>query len=569
MSSDRAGRLAFMNNDRNEMKVYRKMIDKLWKKLFKIFLVTIFLFCAAFGQESKLVRKNGTVSFITSQNIYVKFENTSGILAGDTLYYNSRDNALPVMIVRFISSISAEGQKISNINIKVGDPLFALVKSSGTKAMQFPVAGNERDTNLVNDNSKIVKADKFNIPKNRSTFFGSISANSFSNYANYINSVGIQRWNYTVNLNAENIGGSPFYFTNYMNLNYMSSEWSDVKANVFNNLRVYDFSLGYKVNGFSAWIGRHTNYNISSLGPVDGVELEKSFLGNFAIGGIVGSRPDFYTMGINGKLFEYGGYLTRTDSANNGVMQNTLALFQQTYGGKTDRRYLYFQHTNTIIPDLYLFASTEVDLYKEQNNVPINDFSLTSIFVNTQYSPVSFLSINLSYDARKNVVYYQTFKSFLDSLFTNEMRQGVQGGFFIRPGGGLFFNLSAGYSYQKGDVKPARNLNFAVTEAELPVIDVSATVNYNKIFGSYQNGTMYGISLTKFFPFNVTTLTAGFSQIQYSFGNALTNFNQKSVTAQIDTKIFGPLFFNFYYEGDFDGVATYNRFMTGFNYRFR
>ncbi len=558
-----------MNYDRYEMKLYRRILNNQLKKLFEIFLLIILFFGAALAQESNTVRKSGTVSFVTPQNIYVKFENTEGISAGDTLYFQIRNKVLPAMIVKFISSISVAGQKITDINIKVGDRLFTTIKNSKSEVAQISKAGTEKDTNLVNDHSKIVKADKFNIPEYRSNFYGSISANSFSNYANYVNSVGIQRWNYTLNLNARNIGGGPFYFTNYMNLNYMSSEWTDVKANVFNNLRVYDFSLGYKVHGFNAWIGRHTNYNISSLGPVDGIELEKSFLNNFAVGGVIGSRPDFYNMGINGKLFEYGGYLTRKDSANNGVMQNTVALFQQTNSGMTDRRYLYFQHTNTIIPNVYLFASTEVDLYKEQNNVPQNTFSLTSLFVNTQYSPVNFLSINLSYDARKNVVYYQTFKSFLDSLFTNEMRQGVQGGFFIRPGGGLFFNISGGYSYQKGDVKPARNLNFAVTEAELPFIDISATVNYNKIFGSYQSGTMYGLLLTKFINFNVTTLSLGFSNINYNFGNALADFIQKSVTAEIDTRIFGPLFFNFYYEGDFDGVTTYNRFMTGFNYRFR
>ncbi len=537
--------------------------------MFKIIVFMILLFGAALAQSQKKVKKKGTVSFETSQNIYVRFESTDGISIGDTLYFERGRRDIPVMIVQFKSSQSVSGKKISKLDIKVGDELSTMVEESKPAAPIVSSAGTEKDTNLINDNNSITKASKFNIPKNRSNFYGNISANSFTNYANYFNSVGIQRWNYTVNLHAENIGGSPVYFTNYMNLDYMSSEWSDVKANPFNNLRIYDLALGYKVDGFNAWIGRHINYNIADLGPVDGVELEKSFLGNFAVGGVVGSRPNFYTMGLDGKLFEYGGYITRSDSANDGVMQNTLAIFEQTYGGKTDRRYLYFQHTNTIIPKLYLFASSEIDLYKEENNTPTSQFSLTSMFLNAEFTPVNFLSVNVSYDARKNVVYYQTFRSFLDSLFTNEMRQGVRLGFFVRPGFGLFFNLAGGYSYQKGDLKPSRNLNFSVTESELPVLDISATVNYNRIFGSYQNGTMYGITLMKFIPFNVTTLSVGFSRIQYNFGNALSAFVQKSVTAQIDTRIFGPLFFNFYYEGDFDGVTTYNRFMTGFNYRFR
>ncbi len=546
-------------------------MNKNLEKMFKTTALILLALCAAvYAREKQVVKKEGKVSFITPQNIYLMFENTDGISVGDTLYYEHDRENVPVMIVKYISSKSISGEKIGKEEIKVGDVLFAYVgKAETTNEKQTLSAGSEKDTNLVqaSNTQTVKKVDKFAVPTNRRNFYGSFNANSFSNYANYPNSVGIQRWDYTLNMNAENIGGSPFYFSNYMNLSYMSSEWRDVKANVFNNLKIYDLSFGYKTSSYNVWFGRHMNYNVSSVGPIDGLQGEKN-LGNFALGGIIGSRPDFYNMGLNSQLFEYGGYINRTDSVNSGVMQTTLALFQQMNHGKTDRRFLYFQHTDNAFNNLYFFLSSEVDLFQEMNNVQQNNFSLTSLFFNAEYTPARFITLNLSYDARKNVVYYQTFKSFLDSLFTNEMRQGLHAGFFLRPVNGLFLNLNGGYSYQKGDVRPSRNFGASISESMIPFIDITLILNYNRVFNNYQDGTIYGATIYKYLPFNATTISLGYSNISYNFGFNAGKFIQKSVNGQIYTRILGPLFFNFYYEGDFNGATTYNRFMTGFNYRF-
>lgn len=538
------------------------------KSLFISIALLVLLMAAAFASENIVIKKKGKVSFITSQNIYLMFDNTDGIEVGDTLYFEPHGRFIPVIVVKYLSSQSAAGEKLGKIDIKVGDIIIAFVGKKEHESNDHIKAGDEKDTNLIiNTKSKIVKADSFISPIRRKNYYGSFNANSFSNFANYPNSVGIQRWNYSLNLKAENIGGSFFYFSNYMNLSYMSSEWRDVKANVFNNLRVYDLSLGYKVSGLNVWLGRHINYNISSVGPIDGLQTEKSF-GKFALGGIIGSRPDYNNLGLNSQLFEYGGYLNRIDSVNSGTIQSTIAIFQQTNHGQTDRRYLYFQHTNNVFRNLYFFLSSEVDLYKEQNNVQQGEFSLTSLFFNAQYTPARIISINLSYDARKNVIYYQTFKSFLDSLFTNEMRQGLQLGLFLRPIMGLFINLNGGYSYQKGDIRASRNFSISISESEIPLLGITAIVNFNRVYNNFQDGSIYSITLYKYLTFNASTISIGFSNVTYNFGYTSNKFFQKSINAQVDTKILGPLFFNFYYEGDFSGLTTYNRFMTGFNYRF-
>ncbi len=536
--------------------------------MFKIIIAFMFLGIVIYAQDTNLQKKIGSVTFITPQNVYLKFDDLEGITPGDTLYHEQSGKAIPVISVKYVSSMSCAGEKIGNDILKVGDQVFVWVKPGAITSQPIVKAGTEQDTNLAKiKNMPVIKVTNAKFNRDRSNFYGSFNANSFTNYTNFANTPGLQRWNYTLNLNANKIGGSSIYFSNYMNLAYMSSEWQDVKANVFNNLRIYDLSLGYKTDDFNMWLGRHINYNISNIGPVDGLMMEKSF-GNFSFGGVAGSRPDLFNMGFNFKYFEYGAYINRVDSSGSGAMQNTVALFQQTYNQKTDRRFLYLQHTNNLYSNINFFASSEIDLYKQQNNIGSSEFSLTSLYMSMQYTPIRLVSVNLSYDARKNVVYYESFKSFIDSLFDNEMRQGLRLSFFLRPFLGTFINLGGGYSYQKGDLRPSRNFNVSITQSEIPLLDISATISANKIIGSYQNGSIYGISLSKFIPFNVSSITLGFSNVTYDFGGLTDKFFQKEITAELSTRLLYSLFFNIYYEGDFAGTTTYNRFMSGINYRF-
>jgi len=540
------------------------------KKNMKIhYLIYILIFSSTLlFAKANLIKKEGKISFITSQNIYVRFENTDGISVGDTAYHIHNEKFVPVMVIQFLSTVSCSGRKIGNTDLKIGDNVFVWSINDEPKILTLKSTGNEKDSNSVNDTAQQkVKKDKFKSPAHRFNFYGSFTANSFSGFANYANSVGTQSWWYSLNLHAENIGSTPFSFTNYMNFSYLTSDWSNIKSNVFNKIKIYDLSIGYKVNRFGVWLGRHMNNSISSVGPIDGLQVEKGF-GNFAVGGVIGSRPDFLHMGLNSNLFEYGAYLNRLDTISHRQMQSTIAIFQQSNHGKTDRRFLYFQHNNNIVNNLYVFFSSEIDLFKLQNNKAKSDFSLTSLYLSTQYTPVRPLTINLSYDARRSVIYYETFKSLYDSLFENQLRQGFRLSFFIRPFTGIFINLGGGYSFQKGDIKPSRNFNVSITKSDIPLLDISASLTFNRIFSNYQSGSVYGITLSKFIRINFTSISAGFSKLNYNFGGFTGNLDQKIATVQISTRLINKVYFNIYYEGDFEGKTTYGRFMAGINYRF-
>lgn len=119
------------------------------------------------------------------------------------------------------------------------------------------------------------------------------------------------------------------------------------------------------VKVFSFWIGRFLHPRISNISTIDGLLAELN-INSFSFGIVGGSRPDWKDFTFNPKLIEYGAFVSRKDSFDTGYMENTISFFQQTNNAKTDRRFLYLQHSNNAIRKFNLFASTEIDLYKKR-----------------------------------------------------------------------------------------------------------------------------------------------------------------------------------------------------------
>jgi hypothetical protein len=99
-------------------------------------LLPLFLFLLAIGfqlnaQEIKAVE--GTVSYITGQNIYVKFNSTQGIENGDTLFSKQNEIFMPVLVVEHHSSISCLCKSIGENKFKVADKLIFIQKGVENK----------------------------------------------------------------------------------------------------------------------------------------------------------------------------------------------------------------------------------------------------------------------------------------------------------------------------------------------------------------------------------------------------------------------------------------------------
>lgn len=536
-----------------------------------ILLIISFNILSAQTKNTRLLE--GVISYISSQNIYVKFVSTNGIEIGDTLFLKNNNDFLPAIKVDHKSSTSCAGSSIISRKLEINDLLYAIIpeiiKDSTTEAVisttLTPVV-----IPTVTSGEIITKTTLEPV----SSFSGKISVQSYYNFTNNQASYDYQRWRYTFQLNANRIGSSGFSYSQYISFAYRADDWNRISSDLSEAIRVYDLAVKYNFNERTLiWLGRHLNNKISSISSIDGLQFE-SGINEWSIGAAIGSRPDFNNMGYNFKLFEYGAYINRADLLANGDMQNTLGYFEQTNDFKTDRRFLYYQHSNSAIQSTRIFLSTEIDLYKKEMGESKTEFSLTSLFTSVNIRPSDFFAVMISYDARKNVIYYETFKTLVDSIIENETRQGFRTRLTLKPFNNFYIGGDYGYRHRKGDLKPSNNYGGYITYTRIPAIETSATVSFNKLSSSYTEGDIWTASLNRPIAFGFDVML-GYRFTNYKFRSGIDDLKQNSVSINLNTYFLKPVLLNFTYEGIFwksitsgEDVQSSGRFLANLTYRF-
>jgi len=539
------------------------------RKFFTGFLCFLF-FISLSGQTGK-VSLSGQVSFVSSQNIYVKFQSTAGILAGDTLFMQKNDQLVPALIVTSLSSTSCVCSPVSSGAFSVADLIIARVIPVSPKMKE---AVNENIVNKITPD--IVTDDTTKNGKVESGFSqkirGSISLNSYSDLSN-TSSDNSQRFRYTFSLNAANIADSKFSFETYLSFKHKAGEWQDVKDNVFNALKVYSLSARYNFNKNTLIsIGRRINPRMTSIGAMDGFSFEKN-LKKLAFGAVAGSRPDFATYGFNASLFQFGAFTAFNTRSESGYTETSLAFMQQMNGSKTDRRFLYFQHSNTLVKNIYFFSTMEADLY-QLNQDSLNtqksgsNFSLTGLYLSLSYRPSGKLSFFGSYDARKNVIYYETYKTLVDRILENELRQGfrLQGSYRITTD--ISFGVQAGYRLLKSDPHTSKNLYSYISYSQIPGVDISATISATLLESAFLNGKIYSLNLTRdFFKSKVQT-GIGYRFVDYRLPENSLTIPQNIGEANLSWQMYDKMSLSVSYEGTFEKHDRYDRIYFQIRKRF-
>ena len=520
------------------------------------------------GLTGQTVSQNivGKVSFISSQNVYIKFKSTNGIAAGDTLYITSGDKVIPAFIVKNLSSMSCVCQPISAENIPVDHLVIARgrinyvpqeVKITENVKQETAIQQVMQDSAKVNDKSVGRKQN----------FRGSLSLNSYSDFSN-TSAKNSERFRYSFSLDARNIGNSKLSAETYVSFNHKAGDWQVVRSDIFNALKIYSFALKYDLSkSMNISLGRRINSKISNIGAIDGLQFETS-LNKFTFGAITGFRPDFTNFGFNSKLFQYGGYVSYNTRNDYKYTESSLAFMQQMNGSKTDRRFLYFQHSNALSRSIYFFSTFEIDLYKLVNDKPTTTFDLTGLYLSMRYRITKNLSISGSYDARKNVMYYETYKTFLDRILESEMRQGFRFQANYRISRELMFGLSSGYRFTKSDPHPSKNIYGYLTYNQLSGMNLSLTLSGTYLQSSYLNGVIGGINISRGFFGSKLNADIGYRYVDNKLPESLSKINQNIGEINLSMPLSRNLFISVYYESTFEKKDKYNRIYSQNRIRF-
>jgi len=529
----------------------------------KIALLIMFFisFLQIYGQEIKTLTE-GHISYITTQNIYVKFDQSGLVQAGDTIFIRKDEKLVPLFVTESISSTSCVGKPSEHFEIKVSD--VVVVKSNKKEkqsdqklieASDLAISTNLQDATNISGAVPITKP--VSKPAREQKIRGRLSASSYSSFSN--SSDLNQRFRYTFSLNANHISDSKFSTDTYIMFTHKLDHWSDVQDNIFSALKIYSLSVKYDLNPKTRFlIGRNINPRMASVGAIDGLQAETSVKA-FTFGAVAGSNPDYMDYSFNPKLFEYGAYISHEYKNTTGQMVNSFAFMQQTNNGNTDRRFAYFQHENSLLKNLNLFASCELDLYALKDSVPTNEIGLTSLYLSLHYRFSRKLSAYVSYDARKNVIYYETFKSYLDQLIDVATRQGYQFRVNYNPSRIVSAGVNGGYRFQKKDPKPMLNANGYVTFPQVPGINASVSLSTNWMSTSYVDGLIYGIRVYR--DIIPAKLSSGifYRLVDYNYLNSASSSGlQHMAELELSWQISRKFSLSANYDGTFDHSNKYN-----------
>ncbi len=539
-----------------------------------VILITL-LVCSSFQLTGQTPGKpvEGAVSYISSQSIYVKFPSTAGIAIGDTLYTSRNNRRTPVLKVRELSSTSCVCDPIGQHDIKIADKLLAFPKQTpeAVKSESVPVVPISPPVVIPTDTAA-TSAIKPAI-KSRQQITGYISASSYSGFSN-TPAANTQRMQYTLSFIGNNFGNSGASAEAYISFYHNPSEWGEVQKDVFNALKIYSLNVSYEFSkNFKLLLGRKINPLISNAGAIDGLQFEMKFK-PITIGIIGGSRPDYRDYSFNFNLLQYGAYIAHELKNKNGPMQTTLAFIQQNNSGKTDRRFAYLQHSNSLIPNLNFFGSVEVDLYQNVMDKTDSTYKssslpkLSNLYLSLRWRIIRQLSVSLSYSARTNVIYYESYKTYIDQLIQMETTQGYLFSVNLRPVNNLTIGTTIGYRFQPSDPKPSKNLNAYVTYSQIPVLDISATLTATLLETSYVSGQVYGFGISRDLFKGKLYGALNYRYTNYKFAGSAGSQVQNVGEINLSWRIMRKLSCTVYFEGTFEKQFQYQRIYVQITQRF-
>lgn len=512
--------------------------------------------------QDSLTLKEGKVSYITGENIYVRFASTEQIENGDTLFIQSENGLVPALLVNHRSSISCLCSVLGENTFNVDDVIYGKTNYLPEQKEEVQQQLPEQDVN----EQVLTAAEQEKVASRIQEIKGRLSLSSYSNFSDEGDD--IHRFRYTLSAKASSLAESKLSAETYVSFTHKLNQWDVVKEDLNNALKVYNLALKYDINESAAvWAGRKINPRIANVGAIDGVQFEYKFKNMFA--GIVGgSRPDYQDYGYNLDLFEYGAYIGQSTKTENGFVQSSLAFFEQRNTGNVDRRFVYMQHTNSAVKNLTLFSSLELDLYKLENDKPTNTLSLTSLYLSARYRFSRRFSAFASYDNRKNVIYYETFRNYADEVLQQASRQGVRLRLNYRPVNGIIVGARAGTRFRDEDPRPTKTFNGFATWTRVPALNASLSLTANLMQTSYLDGQVYGARLSKDLVSGKLYTMLHYRWVDFQYVNTLTNLQQHIGELDLSWQFNKKLYLSANYEATFQDQLLFNRVYLSLRIKF-
>ncbi len=537
----------------------------------KIVFYTIFtLISYVTSSQSKGGQIEGTVTFKSKNNVYVKFYSTADISVGDTLRVKNESALIPALVVRHKSSTSCVSENISTLDFTIGQSIFFNQKVEVLKSdIVVAVPPDIRNTQIANsvETPDSLAEEKANTLVRKQKMNGRISLSTNGSISDG-NEKNFQRIRMALSMNVQSISASAVSFQSYVTYRHRYGI-DQSQVGFYDDFKIYALNLQYAPSDkYSIWVGRKINNVIANMGAIDGIQGEVN-LKKISIGSFAGTRPDINDYSFNQNLLQFGAYLSRLDKGKNGLAQTSLAFAEQQNNSKTDRRFMYFQHNNSLVTNLNIFLSAEMDMYKRIKDVASNELSLTSVFFSLRYRLRKNLSFSSSYDNRRNVIFYESYQTYIEQLLAQETRQGVRFQVSYSPFKLINLNVSTFLRFQGSNPQPTKNYVGSLGFNNVPGLNVSATLTANILESYYFKGNIYGGRVSKNFMKGKLQAEVNYRNINYTFFNAETSLVQHVGGLNLSMNVLKLTSLMLSYEGTFEPTKKYHRYFITAVQRFK
>ncbi len=362
-----------------------------------------------------------SVTFISGTEIYIGAGRQDGLVEGSVVEVIRGDSTVATLRVKFLASHK------SNTELVKGTPELALGDSvrfhRHTATEQIAIGGPitaPRPRRLSGQGlhgrigSRYLRATTSTVAEGQPTW-----------------SNGFNQPSLDARLYGLNIGGTPLGVAVDLRARQTTTS-SAGGTNVDGHTRAYQAVLFWNAPDakFRMAAGRQYLTYISSIGLFDGglVELNGRHL---SFGAFAGWEPDASTLQFSSTVHDYGAYLT-AHNAPGGLTSSAFTLGAVgSYEGSTERREWGIAQANVSNRYLSLYLLQEIDYYRpwklEGPNAESSALSFTSQFANVSARPKPWLSINATYDKRRNVRLIRDFTN-PETTFDDAYREGYGGG---------------------------------------------------------------------------------------------------------------------------------------------
>ena len=389
-----------------------------------IFIFVIAYAAFGFAQDKKIQVK---VTFFSSENVFVDGGKTVGLEVGNRLVVKADGKNVAVLEVVFVADYSASCKILKKVgDFQTGSMAETFVKVAG----QEPEKQGSSVPEPAVERPAPKKERKSRVRKKKTRISGSISAQYFGLQDNTEAGLDFGQPGVRLNIRGRQLWGRHFNFRVRTRARYnnRSRDYNtDVAQNEWRN-RLYELSFGYENReqflNFKA--GRLISRHISSVGYVDGLQLQMNLTPGFQIGAFGGTQPDIRNSGFSSTVTKYGVFanVVRGKSPRS-RLESTVSLAGEYNAGTVSREFLALRNSLNY-GALRIYQSLEGDLNREWRKEKSGQaFSLTNLYASATYNLGKRATVGLTFDNRKNYWTYEV-RSVADSLFDDALRTGLR-----------------------------------------------------------------------------------------------------------------------------------------------